>query len=407
MVEILPRLQEKVIVPCTDNYWIELLCFLEFCKGFDKNYPLKLTEMKRFIPITVLFGLFLLPSCKDKDCYQVNGILDPYLQLFLKEAEKRNLHFDVEEDGLILEFADLDEPTIGLCTYSDPLLVQIDQEYWRNVEEYENCEDLRENVVFHELAHGLLNRRHDNEVMANKEWASLMCGGDEVEGRSWQVNFSGERRDYYLDELFNPATPHPKWGEYGERFSGEKGAKINELNLSSDKYEVDGDGNIFQIKDGVYHISLNSPSNTLLPIWKNLNLSGDFYYEIALKGDLSDDKKCMGVGVGLKNETMFLIPHSLSIITAPTRASVRLRQMIAASLLWRRCYSKRRWLILMISTFSPLKGKRTESVFISTNNLFMFLIEMLIRCFQTYPSSYRENRKPLSSWRACTDNLLL
>jgi hypothetical protein len=257
--------------------------------------------MKRFIPITVLFGLFLLPSCKDKDCYQVNGILDPYLQLFLKEAEKRNLHFDVEEDGLILEFADLDEPTIGLCTYSDPLLVQIDQEYWRNVEEYENCEDLRENVVFHELAHGLLNRRHDNEVMANKEWASLMCGGDEVEGRSWQVNFSGERRDYYLDELFNPATPHPKWGEYGERFSGEKGAKINELNLSSDKYEVDGDGNIFQIKDGVYHISLNSHSNTLLPMWKNLNLSGDFYYEIALKGDLSDDKKCMGVGVGLKN----------------------------------------------------------------------------------------------------------
>ena len=110
--------------------------------------------MKRFIPITVLFGLFLLPSCKDKVHYQVNGILDPYLQLFLKEAEKRNLHFDVEEDGLILEFADLDEPTIGLCTYSDPLLVQIDQEYWRNVEEYENCEDLRENVVFHELAHG-------------------------------------------------------------------------------------------------------------------------------------------------------------------------------------------------------------------------------------------------------------
>lgn len=263
--------------------------------------------MKKIVPFSLLTIVFTLTTCKNSILYQVDATLEPYLNLFLQEAEKRNLHFDVEEDGLLLQFADLDEPTIGLCTYSDPLLVQIDLEYWNEVKQYDNCEDLRQNVVFHELAHGLLNRMHDNKTLENAEWGSLMCGGEEVDSRSWQVNFSGERREYYLNELFKPSTAHPQWGKYGEKFSGEKGNLIKKLNLSNDKYEVDEEGNVFQIKNGIYNISLNSNNNTILPMWTDQKLDGDFYYEIALKGDLSENSKCMGISVGypLDNDVVY------------------------------------------------------------------------------------------------------
>ena len=193
--------------------------------------------------------LLLFSSCRKDDDYQVDPALDPYLQLFLKEARQRGFEFDVEKNGLIMEFANLDSPTIGLCTYTRPLLIQIDRTYWKDVTQYDNCEDLRQNVVFHELGHGLLNRSHDNNTLSNSEWKSLMCGGDIVRDRSWQVNFSGMRKKYYLDELFNTKTPEPDFLHYGDTFSGDKGTLVESYDFSEDKYFTDANGNIYDISN--------------------------------------------------------------------------------------------------------------------------------------------------------------
>ncbi len=145
-----------------------------------------------FCFLLLVAPLFSLFSCDDEEGekeYSVDSELYPYLQRFLDEAAKRGKSFDVVGDGLIMEFADLESPVVGLCTYSNPIKVQIDKKYWKETANSANQENLREDVVFHELGHGLLRRSHDNSTLPNTEWKTIMCGGTEVDGRSWAVNF--------------------------------------------------------------------------------------------------------------------------------------------------------------------------------------------------------------------------
>lgn len=253
--------------------------------------------------LLLIFSSCLLSCKKDKEHYSVDSELNPYLDLFLSEAKSHGFNFDVEKDGLIMKFSDLEDPTIGLCTYSDPILVEIDRTYWNDVTQYENCEDLRQNVVFHELSHGLLNRRHDNSTLSNTEWKSLMCGGDVVDDRSWQVNFSGERKQYYLDELFNTKTAEPSWASYGDTYNGSYTHVVDSLRLSKNYYNIDNDGNVFQISNGIYYIKINSSNNTSIPI-NSVSVDDDFYYELKIKGDItSNEGNCIGLFTGYDNNS--------------------------------------------------------------------------------------------------------
>lgn len=253
--------------------------------------------------LLIALATSLLACKKDKEHYSVESELSPYLDLFLSEAKTHGFNFDVEKDGLIMKFSDLESPTIGLCTYSDPILVEIDRTYWSEVTQYENCEDLRQNVVFHELAHGLLNRRHDNSTLSNTEWKSLMCGGDVVDDRSWQVNFLGERRQYYLDELFNAKMAEPSWATYGDTYNGSYTHVVDSLKLSRNYYNIDNEGNTFQISNGTYYIKINSSNNTIIPV-NSVSLDDNFYYEIKIKGNItSGDGNCIGLYAGYDNSS--------------------------------------------------------------------------------------------------------
>lgn len=252
---------------------------------------------------SIIFSLICCTflSCKDeKEHYSVDQTLEPYLNLFLQEAKTHGLNFNVEKDGIILKFDKLDYPTIGLCTYSNPILVQIDRSYWNEVADYANCEDLRQDVVFHELAHGLLNRRHDNALLPNNEWKSIMCGGDAVRERSWQVNFSGIRKQYYIDELFRTRIESPEWSHHNVSPSETLGHKVSFLNTSKDSYFVDQDGNIFSISNGVYSATFNSNNNVIAPIETKLDLKNDFYYEFFAKCDINTKGSCIGIFTGYK-----------------------------------------------------------------------------------------------------------
>lgn len=251
--------------------------------------------MKRYSLLIILCALTILSSCKkEKERYSVDATLDPYLQLFLEEGKKRGITLDVVNDGLIMEFTQLQSPTIGLCTYQDPILVQIDKDYWEETKQYENQENLRQDVVFHELAHGLLNRGHDNSYLPNLEWKTLMCGGDEVTGRDWAVNFNGYRKEYYLDELFNTRTAAPDWSQPAD-FQEEKGNLIAKLDLSREQESIDKDGRKHVIKNNIYSISSNSTENDFIPLSGDIYLTNDFHFEVEMKYNDKGEAGFMGI----------------------------------------------------------------------------------------------------------------
>ena len=236
-------------------------------------------------------------SCRKKDePRSVDPALEPYLNLFLKEGEKRGKTIDIKRDGgIILEFANLTPPTIGLCYRTLPVRVQIDRTYWKDTESSANKENLREDVVFHELGHGFLGRGHRNDSLPNNEWTSMMCGEPEVNGRNWAVNFHGYRKNYYLDELFNMGTPVPDWSKPAT-FDGNKGYlwDSEDYSFSSSSTEID---RTLTIKkgNGVCQISSSDDQNIIYPLNKpTVSIPANFYIEVEMsasfvlkEGDIS------------------------------------------------------------------------------------------------------------------------
>jgi len=67
-------------------------------------------------------------------------------------------------------------------------------------------------LVFHELGHAILLREsHRNDRFQSSDYASIMVS------ESWLLDDfyiqDLTKRAYYIDELFDPATPAPDWAE--------------------------------------------------------------------------------------------------------------------------------------------------------------------------------------------------
>ena len=129
-----------------------------------------MSNLKIKLNLSLVIVFFLFCSCKKDMKYDVDSELDPYLQRFLYEANARGRNFNLEKKGLVMEFADLESPVIGRCYRTLPIRVHIDKSYWAATLNSANMENLREDVVFHELAHGLLSRDHVNSTLDNTEW---------------------------------------------------------------------------------------------------------------------------------------------------------------------------------------------------------------------------------------------
>ena len=171
---------------------------------------------KYSFPFLLLAATFLY-SCADDpvvpNVYEVPDLIQPYVDQFIEEAAKRGQTINITnlrvEFGTGLE-SQSGVPAAGLCTYrhsNNPNLIQLDttSSNW-TFNEY-----TREVLVFHELGHCVLNRRqHRDEQMTNGNYASLMRStGDQLYGGA----FNAFKREYYLDELFDPNTPFPDWAQ--------------------------------------------------------------------------------------------------------------------------------------------------------------------------------------------------
>jgi len=165
-------------------------------------------KLRFYIVLALITALFFV-SCKDPNEYRVNAEFTDYLNRFVQEGALRGHTFDLKGNGLIIEFAKLKNNNAGLTHYEDPIRIEIDKTYWNAISKTAGADMMKEDLLFHELGHGLLKREHLNSTLENGDWKSIMCGGDKVNGRAWNINYKGIRRNYYVDELFDESTPAP------------------------------------------------------------------------------------------------------------------------------------------------------------------------------------------------------
>jgi hypothetical protein len=157
--------------------------------------------------IALFFSLVVALSCsKDDDTKpDVASDFQPYLERFKSEASARNVNLNY--DKLKIEFVD-QASLPNYCGWGDfsPPHVRIVQSdgCWNTRSDAD-----KEILIFHELGHSMLQRQHFNDTLPNGDYKSMMFDGRQF---GIYIATTPERRQYYLDELFNPATTSiPTW----------------------------------------------------------------------------------------------------------------------------------------------------------------------------------------------------
>ncbi len=165
------------------------------------------------------FAIFL--SCnKDNKEIIIDDEIKPYVDQFIVEASARGIKIDFSDTGLSLRFEDIFITAGGVCSElgngnSGDHKIGISRSVWKRY-----LPQQRKRLIFHELGHCELNRPHDNAFLPNGEWKSIMRGDPIPEGAELLVNFTGLREQYYIDELFDSATPIPEWASKSFNYDG-------------------------------------------------------------------------------------------------------------------------------------------------------------------------------------------
>ncbi len=178
-----------------------------------------------------------------------------YVDRFIAEASSRGHQIDFSDSGLSIEFRDaVDTETGGVCRGNHQ--IEIEKLYWEDLND-----DQKEGLIFHELGHCELNRRHRNDTLPNGEWASRMRGSPIPDGLSAVINYSGVRRQYYIDELFDESVVVPDWATFRADFGAvDESNKIqlyyqdsvvtefrrNFILTAEDNWEIEVDVDIFE-----------------------------------------------------------------------------------------------------------------------------------------------------------------
>ena len=148
--------------------------------------------------ILFILSLIIFTACEQEDMVrapEVDPELQEYLDRFIAEGEARQFSPVIDHRLLDIRFDELGGPIKGQCqTFSDSRrTIIIKRSYWESVGEWD-----REFLVFHELGHCLLDRRHLEATDADGNCISIMQSG---EGNCHNA-YGPTTRTRYLDELF-------------------------------------------------------------------------------------------------------------------------------------------------------------------------------------------------------------
>jgi hypothetical protein len=147
--------------------------------------------------------------------YRVPQEFEPIIQKFITEAGTRGHAITIS--NLIIQYDY--SPSFQYCAVSNIISSRNDAQKIITINGHPcwlNSAQL-ETLIFHELAHCVLGRNHDMSLMPKGYPKSIMYTGDLtmyspcVYALSDSCN-KAYRRTYYIDELFNSATPMPAWG---------------------------------------------------------------------------------------------------------------------------------------------------------------------------------------------------
>ncbi len=128
----------------------------------------------------------------------VDEALWPYFNKFEDEAAARGVRVDLSASQVRARLMEIPENGVaGDCQFdpNDANRLRIDKDTWRRVDE-----ELREYIVFHELGHCVLVRKHREDANAAGICLSMMASGTGV----CRDDYKPTTREALLDELFDP-----------------------------------------------------------------------------------------------------------------------------------------------------------------------------------------------------------
>ncbi|MEJ7645677.1 MAG: hypothetical protein WKF87_13875 [Chryseolinea sp.] len=171
----------------------------------------------------VLILLLFLFCCRKEESdfvpiYSVPQEMEGFVKAFREEGATRGVELNI--NNLIIRFdSTMTSTYCGECNSSslDPNIQKI-----ISVNPFFECwysEPEREAFFFHELGHCVLGRLHDRTLLPNGDPKSIMVESGAGVYAPCIYDVGGEpcdngfKRPYYLDELFNEATPTPDWAK--------------------------------------------------------------------------------------------------------------------------------------------------------------------------------------------------
>ena len=157
-------------------------------------------------------------SCKNRrlKVYEVPDEIQPYISTFLIEANKRGKHLVI--DDIVIQYrSDIITKGIhaaGLCRkrFGHTPIIYLDT----TTSNWKASKMAKEQLIFHELGHCILGRGHKSDTLLNGNAASIMKPTGETLYGSKMSLF---KREYYLDELFDPNTDPPAWAQVTEEYN--------------------------------------------------------------------------------------------------------------------------------------------------------------------------------------------
>lgn len=150
--------------------------------------------------------------------YRIDPEFQEYVDRFVDEGRKRGVTVDVSRLNMEFEEGYVERDGTIYCGYANNFGtsstpdVDISTTCW---EFYDPVR--REILIFHELGHAILDRAHVNTLLPSLGKRSIMHPSLGVDIYS---KYTLEKREWYLDELFNQDSPVPMWGK-AKSFSGE------------------------------------------------------------------------------------------------------------------------------------------------------------------------------------------
>ncbi len=156
-------------------------------------------SMKRFpfrSYLAVAVAVLLVSSCSKDEVTEffVQTELQPYFDSFVEEALLRGKSLDMTRVNGVIEDIEGTQ-VLGRCEQASESgnFVTIDAAFWNKATYWE-----KEYVIFHELGHCVLDRRHLEDQNPDGTCVSMMQSGTS----DCRMTYNAQTRSKYLDELF-------------------------------------------------------------------------------------------------------------------------------------------------------------------------------------------------------------